>query len=970
MKIPKQRKRNKFTKMIKILALVLAMMIPTVGSNKMVMAASDPESNTSSDGLVTVKKASKKVDNNKHKISLDIETKEAQDSVETVGNDIVLVFDISNSMKYNVSGTQTSNVTEANQRITKAKEAALSFLENEKIADNKKNRYAVVTFNYYGYTNQSLTSNLDTAKQAIKNVKLSNDTSDGGTNIQAGLYQARKALNNSTNGIMILLTDGEATGSYSLNNKNNNYYSVYDYSLTTDEDRNMGYTRDYTFDESAFNYSNSNVLKGGSIDFSIDIRWNGQSGNRYTLNQAATALAENEALLAKKENKTIFTIGYTTSNSYNQILKNIATQGEGYAHSSSSDLTGIYNNIADEIVTRYNTIVKDGIVTDPMSQYVDLLGIEDGTYQNSIPGELEFTQGYVIVSSENGKQKITWYVGNINKNSSAHLNYFVGVKDEYKNDIDYPANDPTRLNYNNYIDQESYLDFNIPTVKEGSPIESAALTIKKIVTNNNENKEFMIHVIGKDLNDETKIIYKTDLLLKNNEEIILEDLPFGKYSVTETVPMEYSLTKSEVGFNKEEMITGQMIELTQTRDNNNGYVLLTNNFSHVGFFKAADEKTNFLPASREVIKNYNVNIKGNIKQITSKAPQDVIMVLDSSGSMAYSMDGDTRMAYLKKNAINFINKLYKHNPESRVSIITFADNANTSITSGGFVKLSDNQSRNQTWYQYLTTSSNGINGIRANGGTQTDLGLYQARRQLQSATGSNNKSVILFTDGEPGNSGFATSNTYYINGYRVGAEAINQAEFIKNPGYLTNVNNSLRYNNTNYYGHANDDIAMNRSNNNSNNQGNRNRRGQGLGKKLFVIGINPENTGTFDSFLNQVASDGHYTSANNTAAMEKAFDSIFTSITTIDTDVNIRLKYDATKFKVIDSQGGQLGGSGTNAYIEWTNIIDESLGTFAVKGIKFKTIIANSGELRLEIQGYKNGYITDLENANYEIVGT
>lgn len=960
---------KKSAKTIKIFALVLAVIIPAVASNKMVMAASDPRSNTSSDGLVTVKKTSNRVDDNKHQISLDIETKEAQDSIETVGNDIVLVFDISNSMKYNVSGSQTSDVPDANQRITKAKEAALSFLENKKIADNKKNRYAVVTFNYYGYTNQNLTNNLDTAKRAIKNVKLSNDTSDGGTNIQAGVYQARKTLSNSTNGMMILLTDGEATGSYSLNNKTNNYYSVYDFGQTTPEDRKMGYTRDYTFGESAINYSNDNVLKGGTSDYSIDIRWSGQSQNKYTLNQTAIGLAENEALLAKKNNNTIFTIGYTTSSSYNQILKNIATQGEGYAHSSSSDLTGIYDNIADEIITRYDTIVKDGVVTDPMSQYVDLLDIKDGTYQNSISGILEFNQGYVEVSSENGKQKITWYVGSINKNSSAHLHYFVDVKDEYKNDIDYPANDPTKLNYRNYIDQESYLDFNIPTVKEESSIENATLTIKKIVTNSKENKEFMVHIIGQDIKDEKGVIYKTDLLLKNNEEITLEKLPFGKYTVMETLPMEYSLTKSEIGFSKESMITGQTIELTQTKNNNHGYITLTNDFTHIGFFKATDEKTNFLPASKEIVKNYTVNINGNVKQTTINAPQDIIMVLDSSGSMAYNMDNDSRMAHLKKNAINFINKLYKHNPESRVSIITFANNTDTSITRGGFVKLSDNQSHNQTWYEYLTTNSNGIKGIEASGGTQTDLGLYQARRQLQLATGSNNKSIILFTDGEPGNSGFATSSAYYINGYRVGAEAINQAEFIKKSDYLNNVNNSLSYNNTNYYGHANDDITINRSSNNSNDQGNRNRKGQGLGKKLFVIGINPENTGTFDSFLNQVASDGHYTRANNTAALEKAFDSIFTSITTMDTDVNIRLKYDATKFKVIDSQGGTLGGSGTNAYIEWTNVIDETLGTFAINKIKFKTIESNSGELQLEIHGYKNGYITDLENANFKIVG-
>lgn len=55
-----------------------------------------------------------------------------------------------------------------------------------------------------------------------------------------------------------------------------------------------------------------------------------------------------------------------------------------------------------------------------------------------------------------------------------------------------------------------------------------------------------------------------------------------------------------------------------------------------------------------MVKNYNVNINGNVKQTISKAPQDVIMVLDSSGSMAYDMDDDSRMAHLKKNAINFI----------------------------------------------------------------------------------------------------------------------------------------------------------------------------------------------------------------------------------------------------------------------------------------------------------------------------
>ncbi|MFQ7171363.1 MAG: hypothetical protein ACLRQF_04220 [Thomasclavelia ramosa] len=80
------------------------------------------------------------------------------------------------------------------------------------------------------------------------------------------------------------------------------------------------------------------------------------------------------------------------------------------------------------------------------------------------------------------------------------------------------------------------MDFNVPTVNEELPITSATLTVK-VVNNSSEDKTFIIHVVGRD--SENAVIYKTDLILKNNEEVLLENLPFGKYTVTETVPMEY-----------------------------------------------------------------------------------------------------------------------------------------------------------------------------------------------------------------------------------------------------------------------------------------------------------------------------------------------------------------------------------------------------------------------------------------------
>ena len=44
--------------------------------------------------------------------------------------------------------------------------------------------------------------------------------------------------------------------------------------------------------------------------------------------------------------------------------------------------------------------------------------------------------------------------------------------------------------------------------------------------------------------------------------------------------------------------------LVINKDAANGYVTLTNSFGHVGFFKATDEKTNYLPAGSETINNY------------------------------------------------------------------------------------------------------------------------------------------------------------------------------------------------------------------------------------------------------------------------------------------------------------------------------------------------------------------------------
>ena len=86
--------------------------------------------------------------------------------------------------------------------------------------------------------------------------------------------------------------------------------------------------------------------------------------------------------------------------------------------------------------------------------------------------------------------------------------------------------------------------------------------------------------------------------------------------------MEYKLESTESGYAQTNLSSGNIIELSQNKDAANGYVTLTNSFGHVGFFKATDEKTNYLPAGSETINNYEYNVSGNVKSTTVKAPQD------------------------------------------------------------------------------------------------------------------------------------------------------------------------------------------------------------------------------------------------------------------------------------------------------------------------------------------------------------
>lgn len=150
----------------------------------------------------------------------------------------------------------------------------------------------------------------------------------------------------------------------------------------------------------------------------------------------------------------------------------------------------------------------------------------------------------------------------------------------------------------------------------------------------------------------------------------------------------------------------------------------------------------------EGCRTFEVNL--NITGEPQKAPVDVVLVIDRSGSMNDSAGQYTRLYYAKEAAINFAERVLGQNgiPGSRVSVVSFSGPDTTS----GY----GNQRQARTDLDLnanLMTVSNTINSLSAVNGTNTEAGFKQGQTVIQGATSNekpnSNKVVIMLTDGLP-----------------------------------------------------------------------------------------------------------------------------------------------------------------------------------------------------------------------------
>lgn len=129
----------------------------------------------------------------------------------------------------------------------------------------------------------------------------------------------------------------------------------------------------------------------------------------------------------------------------------------------------------------------------------------------------------------------------------------------------------------------------------------------------------------------------------------------------------------------------------------------------------------------------------NIADInTTSISKEIVLVLDTSGSMNQSIPGSTsRIEALRTAAKNFVDK-FKNETNVKIGIISYSKNANNIIG-----LTSTNGSNNQKILK------DKIGGLQTNGATNIGDGIRYGLNMLSNGSSTAKKYIILMSDGEP-----------------------------------------------------------------------------------------------------------------------------------------------------------------------------------------------------------------------------
>ncbi len=192
--------------------------------------------------------------------------------------------------------------------------------------------------------------------------------------------------------------------------------------------------------------------------------------------------------------------------------------------------------------------------------------------------------------------------------------------------------------------------------------------------------------------------------------------------------------------------------------------------------------------------NYSLTLEAyaenKVTSTTTTTPLDIVLVLDTSGSMDYNFGGEStnndnekRITALKTAVSSFIDEVAKNaaetNADHQISIVKFAGKESNEIGNKTYA-WGYNYSQIVTRLTPVTGTTGAeklkdhVSALIAGGATRADYGMAKAKEVLQREQRNSEKVVIMFTDGVP------TSGTDYEASVAHGA--VNTAKELKDAG--------------------------------------------------------------------------------------------------------------------------------------------------------------------------------------------